>query len=145
AITLSKAYQLTSRASHPTQEDPRLFARMSAKGLTPEQLFDSLVLATGYKDAADPQGRQARNRFFGVQGEFRTKFANHADRRTEYQTSILQALSLMNGRFVADATSVSRSETLTGVIDAPFLDTEAKLNALYLAALSRNPRPDETS
>jgi len=145
AITISKTYQLTSRQTHPTQNDPRLFACMSLKGLTPEQLYDSLVLATRYKDPADPLGRLARQRFFGVQGEFRTKFANHADRRTEYQTSILQALSLMNGRFVADATSVSRSETLAGVIDAPFLDTEGKLNTLYLAALSRNLRPDEKS
>src|SRR5262245_23725812 len=145
AITLSKTYQLTSRQTHPTQNDPRMFARMSLKGQTPEQLYDSLVLATRYRDPADPQNRLARQRFFGVQGEFRTKFANHADRRTEYQTSILQALTLMNGRFIADATSVTRSETLAGVIDAPFMDTEGKLNALYLAALSRNMRPDEKS
>ena len=29
--------------------------------------------------------------------------------------------------------------------DAPFLDTEGKLNALYLAALSRSLRPEEKS
>ena len=40
---------------------------------------------------------------------------------------------------------MSRSETLAGVVDAPFLDTEGRLNALYLAALSRNMRADEKS
>ena len=66
------------------------------------------------------------------------------DKRTEPHTSILQALLLMNGKFVADATSVDRSELLAGVLDAPFLKgpTE-RTEALYLATLSRRPRPDE--
>src|SRR5262249_35653011 len=51
AIALSKAYQLSSAASHESQDDPRLFARMAVKGMTPEQLFDSLAQATGFEDA----------------------------------------------------------------------------------------------
>jgi hypothetical protein len=146
AITLSKAYQLTSRMTHKSQEDPRLFARMSVKGLSPEQLYDNLVMTTGFKDPALAFSRGfGRQRFFGIQGEFRNKFANYADRRTEYQTSILQALSLMNGNFVGDVTSLSRSETLAAVVDSPFMDTEGRLNALYLAALSRPMRADERS
>ena len=146
AMTASRAYQLTSRMSHPTQEDPRLFARMSVKGLSPEQLFDSLVAATGFRDPALAFNRGlTRQRFFGVQGEFRNKFANYADRRTEFQTSILQALAMMNGRFVADATSIARSETLAAVIDSPFMDTEGRLNALFLAAYARPMRPAEQS
>ncbi len=144
AIALSQAYQLTSRASHPTQDDPRLFARMSVKGLTPEQLYESLVLATGYQDAGARVNR-GLGRFQGVQGEFRNKFANYADRRTEFQTSILQALAMMNGRFVADATSVARSNVLAGVLDSPFLDTGERLEALYLATLSRKMGAHERS
>jgi hypothetical protein len=146
AIAYSDAYQRTSRQTHPTQADPRLFARMSVKGLSPEQLYDSLVLAVGYRDPNTTFNRGfVGNRFFGLQGEFRTKFANHADKRTEFQTSILQALSMMNGSFTADATSVTRSNTLAGVIDSPFMDTEGKLNALFLASLGRKMHPAEVS
>ena len=51
----------------------------------------------------------------------------------------------MNGRFVADATSLERSTTLAAVADAPFLDTAGRIETLFLAALSRPPRPEEAS
>ena len=58
AITRSKAYQLTSKLTHPTQADPKQFARMNLKGLTPAQLFDSLVAATGYREPAQFKNNQ---------------------------------------------------------------------------------------
>src|SRR5262249_24290359 len=54
AIALSKAYQRTSRQTHPSQKAPTLFARQRVRGLTPEQLFDSLALSTGAPDTAVP-------------------------------------------------------------------------------------------
>jgi hypothetical protein len=140
AITLSKAYQLTSAVSHPSQDDPRQFARMSVKGLTPEQLYDSLVQATGYRDPT-PAAQRLYD-FQSTRAVFLSKFSAQ-DKRTEYHTSIPQALALMNSRLVADVTSLERSETLGAVAEAPFLDTAAKVEALYLAALSRKPRPEE--
>ena len=49
----------------------------------------------------------------------------------------------MNGRFISDATSLSRSETLAGVIDFPGTDTRQRLDTQYLAALSRPMRGSE--
>lgn len=143
AIVLSKTYQLTSTASDDSQDEVRLFARGHIKGLTPEQLFDSLALATGYREAANPN-----QRFVGFgqntpRAEFLQKFANHQDKKTETQTSILQALSLMNGKFVADATSLERSESLAAIIDFPNFTTADRIEKLYLATLSRKPRPQE--
>ncbi|MFN4260560.1 MAG: DUF1549 and DUF1553 domain-containing protein [Gemmataceae bacterium] len=142
AIVLSKTYQRVSVSPPSGQdEDPRLFARMAVKGLTAEQLFDSLVQATGYREQPAPNQRIA----FGgntPRAEFLNKFASQ-DKKTEKQTSILQALSLMNGRFIADATSLERSENLAAIADAPFLDTPGRIETLFLAALSRKPRPDE--
>jgi Protein of unknown function (DUF1553) len=114
---------------------------MPLKGLSPEQIFDSLAVATGYRGTPVAPGNF--NRFDGVRSEFLIKFANSSDKRTEHQTSILQALALMNGKFVADATSLERSETLAALLDAPFLDTRQRLDALYLAALSRPMRERE--
>jgi hypothetical protein len=146
AITASRTYQRTSRMSDTSQEDLRSFARMPLKGLTPEQIFDSLAAATGYRNVPiNPNGPNGFNRFGGVREEFLTKFANSSDKRTEYQTSILQALALMNGTFVATATSLDRSETLAALLDAPFLDDRQRLDALHLAALARPMRAGEAA
>lgn len=137
AITASKAYQRASASTHASQDDLQQFARMAVKGLTPEQLFDSLTEATGFRDG--------NNRGGSVRQESLTKFGTQVEKPTDVQTSILQALTLMNGRLVADATSLERSETLTAVLDAPFLDTAGRIEVLYLATLSRKPRPREAS
>jgi len=143
AITASETYQRSSEQTHPLQDDLRSFARMPLKGLAPEQVFDSLATAVGYRGETTEMSRR-----FGVtstRNEIQTRFANPVDRRTEFQTSILQALALMNGKFVADATSLDKSETLLAVIDSPFMDTRQKLDTLYLAALSRPMREKEAS
>ena len=50
AVTSTKAYHLSSARSHPSQDDPRQFACMALRGLSGEQLFDSLSQATGFRD-----------------------------------------------------------------------------------------------
>jgi hypothetical protein len=135
AITASRAYQLTSANSHPSQEEARLFARKAVKGLSPEQLYDSLAQALGQSDSS---GRATANR-----ADFLARFRHTGDNPTAVQTSILQALSLMNGPLVADATRLDRSATLAAVADAPFLDTAERIEALYLATLSRPADAEE--
>jgi Protein of unknown function (DUF1553)/Protein of unknown function (DUF1549) len=146
AITASRAYQLTSAATHQSQDDRTLFARMPLRGLTAEQVFDSVAMATGYRDT----GSNGDDLLSGIVGgkrsarsEFLTRFANQAERITESQTSILQALSLMNGKMIASATSLAQSETLAAVVDAPFVDTPVCIETLYLATLSRKPEAKE--
>jgi hypothetical protein len=132
AITLSETYQRGS--VHPSRPDLRLFACMPVRGLSPDQLYASFVQATG--------SRAARNSFRGPVAEFLSRFPGQ-ERPVEYQASIPQALALMNSRLMADATNPSRSEVLAAVLNAPFLDTAARVETLFLAALSRRPRPDE--
>jgi hypothetical protein len=143
ALTRTAAYGRTSRASSAAQDDPRSFARMNVKGLSPEQLFDSLALATGYRE---PVPRAARPAFGwdkdSPRGRFVAKFGG-GSQRTDRQTSILQALALMNGDWLARQTDPDRGEALRAVADAPFLDDAGRVEALYLATLSRPPRPEE--
>jgi len=145
-ITASQTYQRTSLVTHKSHaDDIRLFARMPLKGLSPEQIFDSLATAVGNR--GEITGQQFGFQF-GVntpRGEIMSKFTNPIDRRTEWQTSILQALALMNGKFVSDATSLNRSETLAAVLDSPFMETRQKLDTLYLSALARPMRGSEAS
>ena len=144
AITASQTYQLGSAETHKSQEDPRLFARMALKGLSPEQLFDSIAQATGYYEPF-----ANRNPFAMMTNspreDFVQMFDNSRDSVTEQQTTILQALSMMNGQFVSDATGLEKSATLTAVVDFPLMSTAERVEALYLAAFSRKPRTDETA
>jgi hypothetical protein len=145
ALTASRAYQLSSAATHKSQDDRTQFARMPLRGLTAEQIFDSVALATGYRDSGG--GDDLLSNIFGgkrsARSEFLTRFANQPERATETQTSILQALSLMNGKVVAAATSLEHSETLAAVVEAPFVATEERIETLYLATLSRKPDEKE--
>jgi hypothetical protein len=143
-ITRSKAYQLTSKMTHPGQADPRRFARMNLKGLTPSQLFDSLVAATGYREPAFLRNQQ---NFGFVQpnnprSAFLVRFASN-ERPTETHTTILQALMLMNGQFIGDQTDLVRSEVLAAIADMPGWDTKDRVTNLFLTAFARNPSPEE--
>ena len=58
---------------------------------------------------------------------------------TEPETSITQALTLMNGRFLNTVTSAEGSPTLLAVCEAPGMTTQERIEALYLSALGRKP------
>ena len=142
AVTASKTYQLSSQQTDKSQENPRLFARMALKGLSAEQLFDSIAQATGYHEpfgSRNPQGMMNNS----PRDEFIRMFENSRDSVIEQQTTILQALSMMNGQFVSDATGLEKSATLAAVAEFPLMTTAERIETLYLAALSRQPRPDE--
>jgi len=143
AITASEAYQRTSRLTHPPQVDPRKFARMNVKGLSAEQLFDSLATATGYREPTPPSADAA----FGwpaksPRGLFIAKFGGGAA-RTDMQVSILQALSLMNGEWLAKQTDPAAGATVRAVASAPFLDDAGRVEVLFLGTLSRRPTKAE--
>jgi hypothetical protein len=139
AITLSKTYQLSS--VHPAEAPPdvRLFTYVPVKGLSQDQLMESVSLTIGVPSLT---ANQRRNFFDASQTSFQDKFVSQ-DQRTEYQTSIPQALALMNSQLIGEATHPQRSQFLASVLNAPFLDTDGRIETLYLAALSRKPRPDE--
>lgn len=143
AITGSRAYQLTSKLSHPTQADPRRFAKMAMKGLNGGQIFDSFVIATGLKNSKqlmDETSDDFRDRT--IRGKF-LKMYPVGSKAIETQTSILQALLMMNGKQMAEQTTVETSETLAAVADAPFLTTGERIDTLFLAVLNRTATDEE--
>lgn len=143
-ITRSQAYQLSSKLTHPSQANPRQFAKMNLKGLTPHQLFDSMVAATGHREPAF--FRQNQFNFNQQPNNFRAQFLNRfasTERTTETHTTILQALMLMNGQFVSEVTSLERGEVLVAIVEMPGWDTKRRVTALFLTAFSRQPTDDE--
>jgi hypothetical protein len=141
-LTSTEAYNRTSRVADPKQEAPELLARMPVRALTPEELFDSLAQATGYRQPFDPE-QPVNFNADQTRQEFLETFSAEGRGSYEPQSTILQALTLMNGRFVADATSLSESKTLAAVVDAPFLSPSGKIDALFLTTLSRLPTEKE--
>jgi hypothetical protein len=129
ALTATRAYNLSS-ATNPTESTTPMFAAMPVRGLSPGQLFDSLTQATG------AETRDARARFLEL-------FASREERSVEAETTIIQALTLMNGSYIEGATNPVTSQVLGAVVQAPFLDTPGRIETLYLATLTRRPRPDE--
>ena len=93
-LTATRAYQLTSAGYTPGQDDPRVFARMPVRGMSPQQLYTSFVQATGVRREPEP--------FFAFDNsprkDFVEAFGGQDGRPTERRTSITQALTLMNGR-----------------------------------------------
>ena len=106
---------------------------MGVKALTGEQFFDGLALATGYREDQD-KGAARR--------QFLTRFAL-AGPAGEPETSVQQALTLLNGRFVAWATDPDACPTLVGVTQTPGMTTAQRVEALYVATLSRKPSAAE--
>ncbi|HEY1189317.1 MAG TPA: DUF1549 domain-containing protein [Gemmata sp.] len=138
ALVLTKAYQLSALTSEDSPSDPRLFARMPVRGLTGEQLYDSLRTAAGL-----PAERADTGRGLGLEGRKRFAAQFHVERTVSAERSITQALSMMNGRLTTDLTDPTKNPTLGGVASAPFLDTKGKVETLFFAVLGRKPTAKE--
>ncbi len=140
AICLSEVFQRSSAFTEPNQHDVRLYARFPVQGLTPEQLYDSLT-STVMNGEEGPGSGYLQNPGSGRR-QFLELFGQ-SGRKTDSQATILQALALMNGQLVAQATTVGNSRTLSAIVTLPGLTREERVEALYLAALSRPPKVEE--
>ena len=138
-IMSTKAYALTSAVGRSETAPPNLFAAMPVRTLSPGQLFETLAQATGLHEQSAGYfafGGSSKDQFVEL-------FTNRDEKPTEGETSILQALALMNGPLMAGVTGLESGDTLAAVAEAPYLDTPGRIETLYLAALTRRPRPEE--
>lgn len=148
-ICLSDAYQRTSRtmSGNEKPEAEMLFARMSPKVLTPEQLYDTLCVALEVSDLSPPLDPKnppkkpspkappppsPRSVFVAA---FRGP--GEVDEPTELKLGVPHALKLMNqGTFNTGGKVVDR------VIEASKSPGEA-IDELFLAVVSRKPTAEE--
>lgn len=145
SILLTDAYQRGSVAlNNDSKEQIQMFARMPVRGMMPEQLFDSFVIATANEgEKAIDYNMQQQQQFMqnSPRQIFLAKFTSQ-DKRIETQTSILQALYLMNGKFLNDRTKLENNKSLETIATQP-TSIARKVQTLYLVVLSRQPRQDE--
>ena len=143
AITGSSTYQRSGRQTDPRQTELRVFARAASRALTPEQLYDSIVLATGYRSDPAKIGAYEAFQMGPPRAMFLAPFDDPNSQPVDFQASIQQALMMMNGKFTEEATSSTRSATVAAVIDSN-RPLAQRIDELYLVTLSRKPRCEET-
>lgn len=155
-IVASRAYQLSSRSpavaanaagDETVADDPAralTFAQMNLKSFTAEQLYDCIAIATGYESTANTQTQDGSLLRIGntSRDQFLAQFSAPAGKTTDYQAGIPQALTLMHGGLTNQATAPETSGLLRS-LSAPFFDDQQRIEALFLATLSRKPTPQE--
>lgn len=143
AIALTDAYRLSSDSDSEQTERLKWFAQMSLKSLTAEQLYDSLAEAMRSRETT--QFGRVREVTQGVDQNrvaFVSKFRAPTLRTVDYEAGIPQALTLMNGTVMHQATDLLESDLLASLHD-PFFSDRQRLEILFLATLSRPPSDDE--
>jgi hypothetical protein len=150
-IVLSDAYQLASAvgpgnaADEPDLGNPPLFSRMYVRPMSAEQLFDSLLTATQADQAGARYWDEVEQRRRTWLEQFYTALDNDENSEEDsFEGSLSQALVMMNGDLIRQATDPKPGTVLQQVLAEPGSDEE-KIRLLSLAALSREPAPAELS
>ena len=144
-ITLSLPYGLSSRSTANNKEDDQLFSHYLLKQMSPEQFFDSLMVASRANEVGSKGWEDAEKMKDQLQRQFTTVFGN--DENTEadaFNGTIPQALLLMNGTLMQKAISNDEGSFIhTRVVELEKKRVKAQeialLNDLYLAAVGRYP------
>ncbi len=147
AYNLSSQFNDDNRVDAPSAGEVPLFSHMYIKPLQAEQLYDSLLVATG-ADMAGRGGyeraREERNRW--LQEFLRIFGGNDNEEPTIFSGSIPQALMMMNSPLVQTALSGEQGTLLTKVLKSErFTSEPLRIRHLYLSALGRNPSRLEAS
>ena len=148
-VCLSDAYQRTSRfgklneADNPETGAPPLFTRVYVKGMTAEQLYDSLLLATGADKTPLATSDHERRRHEWLQQFVHAFQTDENDESITFESSITQALLMMNSDLTQHALSMERGTFLEKLTKSGDSDAE-KIKRLCLATLTRYPTPKES-
>lgn len=140
-IVNSGTYQRSSGAADDDPSRALHFAQMNIKSFTAEQLYDSIAVATRLEAPAVEDGSLRREHNV-TRASFLEQFRAPPGHVTDFQAGIPQALTLMNGRLIQTATDL-RSSGILRALEAPFFSNEQRVEALFLATLSRPPDEEE--
>lgn len=142
-LSNTKAYQLSSRLNREPSA-PELFASMAIKTMTSEQLYDSLNRIAGDRPAEIPNFPALRSSLLDQQRlAFIGKMQMQGSNATEFDAGVLQALTLLNGPTINNASQGDQSSVLIA-LDGPLFTNEERIETLFLGTLSRLPRSDES-
>ncbi|HEY2952766.1 MAG TPA: DUF1553 domain-containing protein [Verrucomicrobiae bacterium] len=136
----TKAYQLDSRTARPGKAKPAAadsFARALDKPLSAEQLFRSLLIATGNQVDAESNigGRSEKELRRAFVAQFPDVFP------AEYNATLFQAMFLSNSPLFDDLLT-PRGDNLMARLPA-LREPEARIRLAFAAVFGREPERDE--
>ena len=144
-ITLSEAYSLSSRTTEANRSDDPLlgetpqFTHFYLRQMRAEELYESLLVATqADQTTADTKKREKEKQKWLKQ--FVIAFGtDEGDSTTTFNGSIPQALMMMNGGLIKNATSDKKGGFLHRIAHDAKLTAGEKIDYIYLAAVARKP------
>jgi len=142
-ICNSNPYNLSyvANKTNDKQEHEALFARMIMKSMSPEQLFESLMVATKAEAAESKDGKKNLKQQW--LGNLISNFGDDEGNEVNFNGTVVQALLMMNGKDINDA--ISRQEKGAVALAIKNKSEQAAINELYLTALNRPPTAKETN
>lgn len=144
AITLSTAYQRASWAPGRDEETARqattVFAQSATRPMDADQLFRSLLIATGVQRVAGKRfNADVKRRKKRALAEYRLVFAD--DEMTTSDTftgTVPQALLLLNGKLVQRGSTTKKGSTLARILKK-HTQPARRIDEIYLATYGRLP------
>ncbi|MBI3893532.1 MAG: DUF1549 domain-containing protein [Candidatus Wallbacteria bacterium] len=147
-IASTSVYQRSIAPSTKNAKDRAEFAHGSTRPMEPEQLFTSLLAATGAEEALRAKGGEnievMRSR---MMDRFAKVFENDSGEEDEqFHGSLTQALFLLNAPALHRSLAAGPTGTVRQAIEAAFHAgaAAAGIAHLYLAAFARSPTPEES-
>jgi hypothetical protein len=142
-ICNSNAYNLSCVANKTNDkpEQEALFSRMIMKSMSPEQLFESLMVATK-AEAAESKGDKKKLKDQWL-GNLISNFGDDEGNEVNFDGTVVQALLMMNGKDINEA--ISRKDKGAVALAIKNRTEQAAIQELYLTALNRLPTPREAS
>jgi hypothetical protein len=146
-ILRTRVYQVTSAGPEEGRpEELAVFARAPLRNLSAEQLFYSVLEATGAEDMRPDDRRQRRRverlKFTLLRQFLQTFTSDEAGEEGAQEGTIPQALLLLNGPLTNDAVRPRPGHPLYDALFA-LRDPDARVDMIYLRVLSRPPSKQE--
>lgn len=142
-ICNSNPYNLSCVANRTNDkpEQEALFSRMIMKAMSPEQLFESLMVATKAEAADSKMGKKAlKDQWLN---SLITNFGDDEGNEVNFNGTVVQALMMMNGKDINDA--IARKEKGAVAQAIRNRSEKAAINELFLTALNRPPTDKEAA
>jgi hypothetical protein len=140
-ICNSEAYNLSCVANKTNEkpESEQLFARMLVKAMSPEELFESLMVATGTQ--SKEQKKELRERWLN---NLISNFGDDEGNEVSFNGTVVQALMMMNGNDLNSAIASDKGEgNLAKIYKAHGGNGRGVVHDLYLLTLNRPPTSKE--
>lgn len=146
-ICNSDVYQLSHAGTkeYADQKYDPYFARMPLKALSPEVLFESLMVATKAEASANSDKRkELRDRWMA---RLVQQFGDDEGNEGTFNGTVVQALLMMNGRELNDEIGDKGANAVQKVVQkhsrGGSTNADAVLDDLFLMTLNRRPASDE--